>query len=124
MLWDLEKDKEITSIPHKKDYDLWMSRLTPSEIQDIKEEFLRMIEGLDIVTSGWIPGPDWTNTPLQLIHDKACITNWDSARKCYGIMVWEIMMEHDDVWGFGKYTLDDKKIGSMTYFRLKCNSQF
>jgi hypothetical protein len=28
-----------------------------------------------INTSSWIPGSNWTNTPYQIIYDKACLAN-------------------------------------------------
>jgi len=32
MIWDVHSNKEITRIPHKREYDIWISRLTYGEL--------------------------------------------------------------------------------------------
>lgn len=32
MLWDVRKNQKINYIPHKKKYELWISRLTQNEV--------------------------------------------------------------------------------------------
>jgi hypothetical protein len=119
MLWDVYKNKEVNSIPHKKEYDIWISRMTPSEIQNIKAEILRRIEGDEIATAGWIPGSNWNGTPFQAIYERACRCNKGASGKCFGLMVWETVMEHEDYWAFGRYELNDLPIQSMTYFKVR-----
>jgi len=118
MLWDIYKNKEITNTPHKREYDLWISRLTQSEILEIKTEILRRIEGDEIATAGWIPGADWNSTPFETIFYKACRRDQASFAKCFGLFVWETMMEHEDYWAFGRYEVHNIPIQSMTYFKV------
>ena len=102
MLWDFYKNKEITQIPHRRDYDIWTSRLSEEEMRVIKAEILRRIEGDEIATAGWIPGSDWNDTPFHPIYERACRFDQEASGKCFGLIVWETMMEHEDYWGFGR----------------------
>lgn len=121
MIWDIDKDREIIDIPHRQEYAAWISRLSSEQIQDIKAEILRRIRigGDEIATAGWLPGPDWSGTPFQPIYEYACLRNRDAAGKCFGIFVWETLMEHNDCWGFGRYEVNNVPIQSMTYFKLR-----
>lgn len=118
MLWDVHNNKEVTYVPHKKEYDVWISRLSSEQIQYIKDEILRRISGEEVKTAGWIPGSDWRETPFQPIYEIACRSNEKAAGKCFGLLVWETLMEHEDYWGFGKYELNNLPIESMTYFKV------
>src|ERR1700738_2278006 len=93
----------IASIPHKKDFDIWRSRLTPQEIDAIKTALGAKIDSDEVVTSSWIPGADWANTPYEPIYQKACRYDEEAAAKCFGLFVWEVFMEHDDNWSFGRF---------------------
>ena len=119
MLWDVKKDQEITSIPHKREYDAWLSLLARSEILEIKTEILRRIQGDEIATAGWIPESDWRGTPFQSIYENACGCNEEASAKCFGLIVWETIMEHESYWGFGRYELNSLPIQSMTYFKVQ-----
>ena len=122
MLLNIDTKKEITQTPHKNEYDLWMSRLTKEDILAIKTEICGRIEGDEIATAGWIPGSDWSNTPFQPIYEKACRFDVISAGKCFGLMVWQVIMEHEDRWAFGRYELNNIPIESMTYFKVRPNA--
>ncbi len=115
MIWDVSKNREITNIPHRQEYQAWISRLSYEQIQNIKAGILRKIGGDEIATAGWIPGSDWSDTPFYPIYEIACQGNRDAAKKCFGIIVWETLMEHEDRWGFGRYG----DIESMTYFKVQ-----
>jgi hypothetical protein len=58
MLIDLDTGKQISKVPYAKDYELIVSRLLPSELQAIKDELNRMVEGREVNTAGWLPGSD------------------------------------------------------------------
>ncbi|MCX5784541.1 MAG: hypothetical protein NTX59_02530 [Elusimicrobia bacterium] len=118
MLWDVNSNREITTIPHQQDYDVWISRLSGEQIQSIKQEILRKIAGDEIATAGWIPGTNWVGTPFQAIYETACRSNREASGKCFGLFVWIILMEREDYWGFGKYSKNDIPIESMTYFKV------
>jgi hypothetical protein len=119
MLWDIYKNREIKTIPHKQDYDIWVSRLTGEDIFQIKDALSDMIDGTDIQTSSWMPGADWTGTPFRPIYEKAANKNPDVAAKCFGLILWEVIMERPEKWGFGRYEKDGIPIEGMTYFQLK-----
>jgi len=118
MIWDVQSNKEITRIPHKREYDTWISRLTHDEVQRIRAEIRRRIAGDEIATAGWIPGSDWSGTPFHQIYEIACHQNEESAGKFFGLLVWTTLMEHEDRWGFGKYEFNNLQIASMTYFKV------
>jgi len=118
MLWDVHNNKEVTRIPHKQEYDAWISRLSREQIRSIKDEILRRISGDEIATAGWIPGSEWCGTPFHAIYETACRSDEAAAGKCFGLLVWETLMEHDDYWGFGKYEFNNLPITSMTYFKV------
>ena len=119
MLWDVYKNKGINNIPHKKEYDIWISRMSKDEIRNIKAEILKRIKGDEIATAGWIPGSHWRGTPFLPIYEKACYCDEVASGKCFGLIVWETMMEHEDYWGFGRYELNNLPIQSMTYFKVQ-----
>ena len=72
MLYDLNSDKYIASIPHQREYDLWKSRLTDAELNAIFTELNNRIGENQVKTAGWIPGADWTGTEFEPIYSKAC----------------------------------------------------
>jgi len=118
MLWDISREKEIVDIPHKNEYNIWISRLSLEELDSIKTEILNKIHGDEIATAGWIPGSDWTDTPYQPIYEKACHNDEEQSGKCFGLIVWVTLMEHPDYWSFGRYELNSIPIQSMTYFKV------
>ena len=75
MLVNVSTGQEVTRIPHMKEYNVWISRLTMTQIEDIRTEILRRIQGDKVVTAAWIPGADWTGTPFEAIYTTACCRN-------------------------------------------------
>ncbi len=80
MLWDIDKQREVTRIPHEEFYNARISRLPPEQIQAIQDEILLRIDGIEIAVAGWIPGSDWTGTPFQSIYEDACDRDFDASR--------------------------------------------
>lgn len=119
MIYSVESQSYIKKIPHEKDYKLWMSRLSIDEHESIVNEIKSRIHGKEINTSSWIPGADWTDTVFMPIYEKACNRNYDHSAMCFGLMVWMVFMEDEDVWCFGNY--NDKNgnpISGKTYFKI------
>jgi hypothetical protein len=126
-----DSDKQVTTVPHRDDFKRWIDRLDKSEQQAIRDELDRLIDrkvesGEDIVTSSWMPselcpngGDDWDGTPFQVIWDKACLQSWDQTAQCFGLFVWERMMDRAEAWHFMRCELDGDAIGGMTYFRCQ-----
>jgi len=119
MIWDISNDRVVTRIPHHTDYERWMSRLSVEQINAIRNEIVHLISGDEIVTAGWLPGADWSGTPFHAIYEIACRSDFEQAGKCFGLMVWTTLMEHEAHWGFGRYELNNLPISSMTYFKVQ-----
>jgi hypothetical protein len=122
MLWAINDSglERVTTVPHKRDYDIWMSRLDSSDVSAIEAEFERLVDlaGKEVVTAGWLPGSDWTGTPFYPIYEKAARLDFAASGKCFGLMLWVYFMEHPDDWSFGRFEKDGVEIQSMTYFRI------
>ncbi len=119
MIYSIETQEYLKYIPHKQDYDFWRSRLSDAEYNTIITELQNRIDGKEIATSSWIPGSDWTDTVFQPIWEKACSKDDATAAKFFGLLVWEVFLNHEDVWSFGRYKKDDIPIKGLTYFILK-----
>ena len=96
MLYSLDKMEHITKVPHRREYDLWLSRLSADEIQAIKAKLNSLIAKGEVHTSSWMPGNDWTGTVYQPIWEKACKKSVSEAVKCFGLMLWSNAMGSDD----------------------------
>ena len=107
-------ESKIERIPHRAEYEMWKSRLKTEEIQDIVDELNSQVSEGDVHTSSWMPGRDWSGTVFQPIYDRACDQHEESAAKCFGLILWEVMMNRDEAWSFGRY----EKVEGMTYFRF------
>ena len=119
MLYSIDSNSRITKIPHKADYDSWRVGISDQEYDAIYSELSSRISGAEIETSSWIPGSDWFGTVYQPIYDKACHCNEESAAKFFGLILWHVVMEHEEAWSFGRYRLGDMPIEGLTYFRIK-----
>jgi len=118
MLYSFDTSSKVGKVPHEQEYRTWLGRMTAEEIETIRAEIERRIDGKEIDTSSWIPGNDWSGTPFMPIYEKACLLNEEQAAMCFGLMLWETLMEREEWWGFGRYSLGGVDIGGMTYFRI------
>lgn len=119
MLYSADNGVFIKRLPHKRDYDMWRARLPDSDYNAIVDELNNRIDGNDIHTAGWMPGHDWTGTVFEPLYH-ACGRNIETAALFFGLIVYKVMMERPDYWGFGRYEKDGIPIQSMTYFKLNC----
>ena len=96
------------------------SRLSEDEFDAIVSHINELIDaaGKEIATAGWLPGNDWSKTPLQAIFEKASRRNYDLSAKFFGLLVWHTVAERPETWASGKYQVDGRDIGSRTYFRV------
>lgn len=118
MLYSIDTGKYVNHVPHKKDFDKWMNKLSTADYEKIEQELNDKIDQNDINTAGWIPGHDWTGTVYEPIY-KACGKNVIQAGMFFGLIVFDLLMHREDkVWGFGRFEKDGKQIASMTYFVL------
>jgi hypothetical protein len=118
MLIDSATRKEITTIPHLSVYRAWCSKLTSAELQAIKDELNARIDGVDIHTSSWMLGADWTGTVFNPIYTKACSMNKNAAAKMFGLILWDVMLSRKERWACGRFQKDGVDIEGMTYFQM------
>jgi hypothetical protein len=118
MLYSIDSNKYIKNIPHKMDYDRWRSGISDEKYQIIYDKLHSLISGSEIKTSTWIPGKDWSKTVYQPIYEDACQYDEKAAAKFFGLILWHVVMEHEEVWGFGRYKLGNIPIEGLTYFRI------
>jgi len=119
--------KEITGIPRRRqaDFNAWRRNLSNEDyenvIRNLHQVFDEAIESGQareqngIVTSSYIPGRDWTNTPYQPIYE-ACGENFDQARLFFGLLVWDAVIQHENNWIFIRQERDSDHPLGMTYF--------
>ena len=117
MLYSIESQKYVTSLPHEKDFKKWMNNLAPSDYQTIIQELNSKINGSDVNTSSWIPGSEWAGTVYEPLYF-ACKGNPTKAGFFFGLILFDLMMNRDDAWGFGKYKKNGVDIKGITYFLL------
>jgi hypothetical protein len=123
MLIDVDTLKIITKIPYENDYKNFRKKITSEEYQKIIDEINDIIDkdidiGKGIQTAGWVPGNKWEGTVFEPIS-KAYGGDIEISSKIFGLIVWIVFMERDDKWGFGRYSVNEIPIKSMTYFKLK-----
>lgn len=118
MLYSVDSGKYVTKIPHMKEYLKWRKHLNDEDYNAIVNELNSRIDGSDINTSSWIPGNDWSGTVFDPIYN-ACSKNIELSGLFFGLILFDLMIQRDDVWGFGKYEKDGVPIKGITYFALK-----
>ena len=118
MLYSIDSNSFIERIPHRADYDRWRLKISDEDYQAICDELSSRISGSEIHISSWLPGKDWTGTVFQPIYEDACDYDWDASRKFFGLIVWEVFMEHEKTWSFGRYKPNNVPVEGLTYFRI------
>ena len=118
MLYSVDKGDFVTKLPHQKDYNKWIKNLSDMSYQAIVDELNKKIDNGDIHTSGWMPGHDWTGTVFQPIYE-ACNKNPNIAAQFFGLIVFKVFMDREEVWGFGRYNKNGVEVKSITYYKLE-----
>jgi len=113
MLFNLSQQK-IEDIPHKKDYDLWKSRLTDDQYVQIMSKLEEELNTRNVFVSSHIPGKEW-DYPLYYIYE-ACNKHFEHAAYFYGLLLWEAVIRHPAKWYFKPKDEDDAFKGTV-YFR-------
>jgi hypothetical protein len=119
MLYSVDTCDYVRTIPHKKEYQVWKKQLPKSDFEAIETELTNRLNTSRIETSSWIPGADWTGTVFQPIFEKACKYDEEAAAQCFGLILWEILINHPAIWSFGRYKKGQTPIKGMTYFRVE-----
>jgi hypothetical protein len=118
MLYAIESDTKISTIPHNRDFQRWRQGITDPEYEAIVDELNSRIEGTEVQTSSWIPGAEWGGTVFDPIYTRACNLDERAAAKFFGLVVWDTFMRHGDWWAFGRYEKDGTPIEGLTYFKI------
>jgi len=108
----------IKGIPHRREFDIFRSRLTDEQYQAIFDELNSRVGTDEIDTSSLMPGADWTGTVFQPIYDVACRNDFDASAKFFALILWHVILEREEVWSFGRYEKSGVPIEGMTYFRI------
>jgi hypothetical protein len=97
--FDADQNLAVEDIPHRREYAGWVKRLSRAE-QDAAFAYIEQLveQGGDIHTSSFMPGPDWTGTPLQTLYETAANYSEQQAGWCFGLMLMETMIRRDDQW--------------------------
>jgi hypothetical protein len=109
-------------VPHSADYERWrvaLDRIDPHAYGRIHDWLDSRCDAREVDTSSWIPGADWTGTVFEPIY-YACGENPDVAALFFGLLVWQVVMDRDDCWSFGRYEKEGTPIRGITYFRIDC----
>src|SRR5438128_2153973 len=111
--------RRITAIPHEREFRHVSAGMSPAEHQAVEEELWNRVGAADadppplgdgqIITSSWVPGADWSNTPFDPIY-RASNGDKRLAGRIFGIFLWKVIMEHPQAWSFGRYELEGRPI--------------
>lgn len=120
MLIDIMSGRRIEGVPHCPEFDVLRARLSDAEFEAMVVRVGELIDeaGGEIATAGWLPGSDWTGTVFEPIYTKAAREDFDRSAMFFGQLVWYTVMRRPERWGSGRYEVDGREIGSITYFRL------
>lgn len=119
MLYSLDDlQHPITDVPHAREYHVWRDRLTKQQYDEIVAKLNELVDGDEVHTSSWMPGSNWSGTPFQPIWEFACAKNVDAAAKCFGLILWEVMMARSEDWSFDRFEKNNVPIEGLTYFRI------
>ena len=120
MLYSIPEMKRIRDVPHHSDYQRWVTQLNhidPQALQRIRDALDGRFDTQDVDTSSWIPGADWSETVFEPIY-LACGQDETAAGLFFGLIVWQVVMDREDYWSFGRYEKGGVPIRGMTYFRI------
>lgn len=118
MLYSVDSGRQIDVIPHAEEYHACLNRLPESDHAAVCGYLNRLIDTGEIFTSSWIPGADWNGTPFQPLYH-ACNDDPNAAAKFFGQILWKVMIDRREVWGFGRYEHREcVQIRGLTYFQL------
>ncbi len=124
MLIDFYTDERIDRIPHFSTFETLRDRLDQYSLDAfdaIVDHINELIDnaGAKIATAGWLPGEDWSGTPLQPIYEIAARRHHGVAGMMFGLMVWYTVMNRSERWTSERFERDGVPIQSRTYIRVE-----
>lgn len=117
MLYSFDSMSNITKVPHQDMHNFLLRNMNQKDLDEIKLTLNSKIDSDKVHTSSWIPGEDWSNTPYMKIYE-VCGEDEEMAAKMFGLILWVVMMEREDLWSFGRYKKDGIEIKGITYFKI------
>jgi len=119
MLFTIE-GKEIEGIPHRRqrDFNAWRRNLSDSDYQAAVDEIKKYVDAVlpdKPFVSSFIPGSDWRGTVYDPLFI-ACGRSKEQAGWFFGLIVWQVIIDHEDEWMFKPADEDDDILGT-TYWR-------
>jgi hypothetical protein len=125
--------KLVTKIPHQLLFDGWKSWLDALQIQAINDEFEQIIannEDGEIGTAGLLSASlsplgryHWEGSSFLPIWDQACGRDRDHTCWCFGLLLWEHMMNRPDAWNYRRFDLDHAPLAATKYYRCQVHSK-
>ena len=115
----LESTAPVTSMPRARDFQLLRSRLSDGEFDAALAHINGLIAGDEIHTSSWMPGSDWTGTPLEAVYAKAAARNHELSAKYFGLLTFYAFMRHPQEWITGRFEMNGDPLPGRTYFRKR-----
>jgi hypothetical protein len=103
------------------DFARCRARLTQPEydaiINWINGQIDAIAQGEEITDSSWLPGHDWSGTPLDPLY-AACGADEKLAGMYWGVLLWNCFVEHELDWFFKtKDRTEDEKETGKKYWR-------
>jgi len=119
MLYSID-GKQITNIPRRRQeqFNIWQRALDDSDHEAVVEainEYVNAVDSDKPFVSSYIPGPDWTDTVYQPLYI-ACGESEEQSGWFFGLLVWQVMIDHEEDWVFKPADSDDDVMGT-TYWR-------
>jgi hypothetical protein len=113
--------KKMTLSKHTDDFRQCRRRLTPAEYDAVEDwinaQINAIANGEEITDSSWLPGRDWSGTPLEPIY-AACGADEKLAGMYWGVLLWNCFVMHELDWFFNtKDKTDDEKEPGKKYWR-------
>ncbi|MGN4425712.1 hypothetical protein ACTFQN_18000 [Bacillus cereus group sp. MYBK30-1] len=117
MIISVDTGKIKKKLPYQEEYEKWKVNLSSEDLKRITYVLNQMINEDEIHTSGWMPGSNWMGTVFEPIYH-ACNRNQTQAALFFGLIVYKVFMDREEIWACGRFDLHGKNIKSLTYFRV------
>lgn len=120
-LYDPFTMKRMTRSKHTDDFKQCRARLTQAEYdlidQWINTQIDTIANGEEITDSSWLPGCDWSGTPLDPLY-RVCGADEKLSAMYWGVLLWNCFVSHELDWFFkDKDRTEDEKEPGKKYWR-------